>query len=73
MGKFVIEINQDHPFWTGYLSQQDLNTISVVSKLFVSMSLALESSSYYCDSEKEDFFDEYFAEWSIQARKLILY
>jgi hypothetical protein len=73
MGKFVIEINQDHPFWTGYLSQQELNTISVVSKLFVSMSLALESSSYYCDSEKEDFFDEYFAEWSIQARKLILY
>jgi hypothetical protein len=72
-GKYVIEINRDHPFWTAYLSNQTPETISVVCKLFVSMSLALGTSQYYSDSEKEGFFNEYFAEWSSQARKLILY
>jgi hypothetical protein len=72
-GKYVIEINRDHPFWTAYLSSQTPQTISVVCKLFVSMSLALGTSQYYSDSEKEGFFNEYFAEWSSQARKLILY
>jgi hypothetical protein len=72
-GKYIIEINRDHPFWTSYLSNQTPQTISVVCKLFVSMSLALGTSQYYSDSEKEEFFNEYFAEWSTQARKLILY
>jgi hypothetical protein len=37
------------------------------------MSLALGTSQYYSDTEKEAFFNEYFAEWSSQTRKLILY
>jgi hypothetical protein len=72
-GKYIIEINRDHPFWTSYLSKQTPETISVVCKLFVSMSLALGTSQYYSDTEKEAFFNEYFAEWSSQTRKLILY
>lgn len=70
-GIFIIEINQDHPFWTLFLKDANFETKDVIAKLFLAMGISLEKASYFDDSEKAEFLNEYFLQVSENLRKYI--
>lgn len=72
-GLYILEINQEHPFWMAFMSKASMETKDVVLKLLVSLSLSLEDTEYYNDSEKETLLNEYFIKVSERLRKFILY
>lgn len=72
-GLYIIEINQDHPFWSNFLSSASIETKNVIIKFLISLGISLEETSYYDDSEKENMLNEYFFKVSDNLRKLILY
>lgn len=72
-GLYVIEINQEHPFWANFLSEANKQTKDVVLKMLVALGVSLEETQYYDNSEKEVLLDEYFIKVSEMLRKLIKY
>lgn len=72
-GKYVVEINQDHPFWVEFLVDADNFTKGIIHRLLVSMIISLEEITYFDDAEKENMLNEYFLEVSENLRKLIQY
>ena len=72
-GLYIIEINQEHPFWVNFLSNSSLETKDVILKLLVSLGVSLEDTEYYNDTQKEILLNEYFIKVSDRLRKLIIY
>ena len=72
-GLYVLEINQEHPFWMRFLSKATTETKDVIMKFLISMGVSLEDTEYYNDSEKETLLNEYFIKVSERLRKFILY
>lgn len=72
-GLYIIEINQEHPFWVNFLSEANKQTKDVVLKMLVALGVSLEETQYYDNSEKEVLLDEYFIKVSEMLRKLIKY
>jgi hypothetical protein len=70
-GKNVIHMNIDHIFWEEFLRDASFETKNIIARLFVSISLSLNSVHYYDDEDKKVLMQEYFAEMSNQLRKLI--
>lgn len=72
-GLYIIEINQEHAFWSNFLSDANKQTKDVVIKLLVALGISLEETQYYDNSEKEVLLDEYFLKVSDILRKFIKY
>lgn len=72
-GLYVIELNENHPFWSEFLVNQDESNMGFIIKLFVSLSISLESTGFYSDSIKNGLLTEYLNETSQNLRKYILY
>jgi hypothetical protein len=70
-GKHVVHMNVDHLFWTEFLHDATNETKGIIARLFVSMTLSLDSIGYYDDAEKEVLLGEYLLEMSSNLRKLI--
>jgi len=72
-GLFIIEINQEHPFWMKFLNNASLQTKDVIIKMLFSLGVSLEETEYYNNPEKEDLLNEYFIKVSERLRKFIIY
>ena len=72
-GLYVIELNENHPFWSEFLVHQDESNLGYIIKLFVSLSISLESTGFYSDSLKNGLLTEFLYETSQNLRKYILY
>jgi hypothetical protein len=72
-GLYVIELNENHPFWSEFLVHQDEHNLGYIIKLFVSLSISLESTGFYSDSLKNGLLTEFLYETSQNLRKYILY
>lgn len=72
-GLYILEINQEHPFWVKFMSKSSKETKDINMKLLMSLSVSLEDTEYYNDSEKEALLKEYFIKVSERLRKYILY
>ena len=72
-GLYVLEINQEHPFWCKFMSKTNFETKDVAFKLLASLGLALSDVEYYNDVEKEIMLTEYFIKVSERLRKFIIY
>jgi hypothetical protein len=72
-GLYILEINQEHPFWVKFMSKASLETKDVMLKLLISLGVSLEDTEYYNDTEKEILLNEYFIKVSERLRKFILY
>jgi hypothetical protein len=72
-GLYVIELNENHPFWSEFLVHQDETNMGYIIKLFVSLSISLESTGYYSDDIKNGLLNEFLYETSQNLRKYILY
>lgn len=72
-GLYILEINQEHPFWLKFMSKASKETKDVMLKFLISLGVSLEDTEYYNDSEKEILLNEYFIKVSERLRKLIIY
>jgi len=72
-GLYIIEINQEHPFWIRFLNNATLQTKDVIIKMLFSLGVSLEETEYYNNPEKEDLLNEYFIKVSERLRKFIIY
>jgi len=72
-GLYVIELNENHPFWSEFLVNQDESNMGFIIKLFVSLSISLENTGFYSDDIKNGLLTEYLNETSQTLRKYILY
>lgn len=72
-GLYILEINQEHPFWVKFMSKASIETKDVMLKLLISLGISLEDTEYYNDTEKEILLNEYFIKVSERLRKFILY
>jgi hypothetical protein len=72
-GLHILEINQEHPFWSKFMSKTNFETKDVAFKLLASLGLALADVEYYNDTEKEIMLTEYFIKVSERLRKFIIY
>jgi len=72
-GLYIIEINQEHPFWMKFLNNASLQTKDVIIKLLFSLGVSLEETEYYNNPEKEDLLNEYYIKVSERLRKFINY
>lgn len=68
---YVIQMNQDHSFWTNFLHDAPMDVKSVFDMYFVSQAIGLEKTTYYDDEEKARLMDEYNLQVSEQMRKLM--
>lgn len=71
-GKYVVHMNIDHVFWKEFLNKATNETKGILTRLFVSMAISLDSIGYYDDTEKESLLQEYLLEMSTNLRKLII-
>ena len=72
-GLYIIELNENHPFWSEFLVHQDEDTLGYILKLFVSLSISLESTGFYSDSIKNGLLTEFLYQTSQHLRKYIMY
>jgi len=72
-GLYIIEINQEHPFWMKFLNNASLQTKDVIIKLLFSLGVSLEETEYYDNPEKENLLNEYYIKVSERLRKFINY
>jgi hypothetical protein len=72
-GLYVIELNENHPFWSEFLVHQDETNMGYILKLFVSLSISLESTGFYSDSIKNGLLTEFLYQTSQHLRKYIMY
>lgn len=72
-GLYVIELNENHPFWSEFLVHQDESNLGYILKLFVSLSISLESTGFYSDSIKNGLLTEFLYQTSQHLRKYIMY
>lgn len=72
-GLYVIELNENHPFWSEFLVHQDETNMGYIIKLFVSLSISLESTGFYSDSIKNGLLTEFLYQTSQHLRKYIMY
>ena len=71
-GLYVIQINQEHPFWVEFLKDAGYEVRDFINKFFVAEAIALETTSYYEDGEKNIHLNEYMLQRSEHLRKLIM-
>lgn len=71
-GKYVVHMNIDHVFWKEFLNKATNETKGILTRLFVSMAISLDSIGFYDDTEKESLLQEYLLEMSTNLRKLII-
>lgn len=72
-GLHILEINQEHPFWSRFMSKTNFETKDVAFKLLASLGLAFVDVDYYNDAEIENILTEYFIKVSDRLRKFIIY
>lgn len=72
-GLYIIELNENHPFWSEFLVHQDETNLGYILKLFVSLSISLESTGFYSDSIKNGLLTEFLYQTSQHLRKYIMY
>jgi hypothetical protein len=72
-GLYIIELNENHPFWSEFLVHQDETNLGYILKLFVSLSISLESTGFYSDSIKNGLLNEFLYQTSQHLRKYIMY
>jgi len=65
-------MNSKHIFWTEFLSKATNETKGIIARLFISMTLSLNSVHYYDDNERAILLEEYLLETSVNLRKLII-
>jgi hypothetical protein len=68
---YIIQMNQDHAFWTNFLYDAPMDVKSIFNMYFVSQAIGLEKTTYYDDEEKHLLMNEYNLHVSEQMRKLI--
>ena len=72
-GEYILQINENHPLFSEFLINLNEEQMGYVLKMFYSFTISLENTGYYNDSVKQNWFSEYFTEWSVYLRKMILY
>lgn len=68
---YVIQMNQDHAFWTNFLHDAPMDVKAIFDMYFVAQAIGLEKTTYYDDDEKTRLMDEYNLQVSEQMRKLM--
>ena len=72
-GEYIIQLNENHPFFSDFLINLNEEQMGYILKMFYSFAISLENTGFYSDSIKQNWFSEYFNEWSVYLRKMILY
>lgn len=72
-GLYIIELNENHPFWSEFLVHQDETNMGYIIKFFVSLSISLESTGFYSDDIKNGLLNEFLYQTSQNLRKYIMY
>ena len=72
-GEYIIQLNENHPFFSDFLINLNEEQMGFILKMFYSFGISLENTGFYNDSIKQNWFSEYFNEWSVNLRKMILY
>lgn len=72
-GEYIIQLNENHPFFSDFLINLNEEQMGYILKMFYSFAISLENTGFYNDSIKQNWFSEYFNEWSVYLRKMILY